>query len=253
MDQNETLEIQFTFQKSDETRVEGAKKWISLLANLSNEGPYFRDIVSPDTDEELQDIEGKSLFDEDYIDWSVKLSSEAHQEWLDEGGDSSFSEAGFAEYGQSRSVAGRDRRWVSSLAYIWNQQHEPDQFSISIEQPFLDPAPDLPFLQTLLTRVHDWRPVQHMVAGGRSALFSSRAFDDKQTVGWASWWPRPIPPEALRRAHLSAPMLGGTFVASTPEPFDYTQEPQVRAMQDLDVDLNEAGVLRPLTDIPLIP
>ncbi len=249
MDERDTLHIAFTLTKADEypEPIAYRASYYAFLADLKKISAHFEALIAPFSRDDEPGFVDTPILDPNLPSLANEFARGTDLEGLSRG------EVGHTDVisrAQPRSATGRD---ITVIAHSWGSSVRHDGLKVSLRLPFLNPAPDLPFLQTLLTRIHDWRPVQHMVAGGRSALFSSRVFEDKQTVGWASWWPRPIPPEALRRAHLVTPMLGGTFVASTPEPFDYTQEPQVRAMQDLDVDLNEAGVLRPLTEIPLIP
>ncbi len=254
MDNRDRLIVIFSFPRSEDSFETGVEAWIDLIGKLQTLDPHFANVVSPMTAADGEGITGLPFDAADFLARKQALRQEAMRDAMEqEGEEAEMIGLPNVVTGISRATTAGAERWVTDITYRWNGAWDVDQLSLSIRLPFLQPPPDVSLIKSLLALVANWRELTHMIAAGNSTLGDIRVFDDKQTVGWASWWPRPIPPEALRRAHLATPMLGGTFVASTPGPFDYTQEPQVRAMQDLDVDLNEAGVLQPLEDIPLIP
>jgi hypothetical protein len=81
----------------------------------------------------------------------------------------------------------------------------------------------------------------------------------RQGIGWMGWLPFTLTPADVPEAALVVPMNGGTFIQSVPDfwqaphlprqPDAVRDEVTIRRVQDVEIRLNQLGVLPTAADL----
>ncbi len=106
----------------------------------------------------------------------------------------------------------------------------------------------------IVETIINWRRPLYLWGGdakfwyGKHGVFSP----DRTVANWFCWVPQQVEPSQIPSAAIVRPMLGGTLIVSLERYFNIDHLEAVRRVNDVEVEMNAAGILPHHTDLSTV-
>ena len=96
-----------------------------------------------------------------------------------------------------------------------------------------------------------WRRPLYLWSGDEKYWYDGKGvFDPDRTIAnWFCWVPQQVDPSLIPSAALVRPMLDGTLIVTSQQYFNIDDEAAIHRANDVEVEMNEAGILPSLDEL----
>jgi len=103
----------------------------------------------------------------------------------------------------------------------------------------------------IIETIINWRRPIYLWSGDEKYWHDGKGiFDPERTIAnWFCWVPQQVDPSLIPSASLVRPMLDGTLIVTSDQYFNIDDEPAIHRANDVEMEMNEAGILPHQSDL----
>jgi len=147
-----------------------------------------------------------------------------------------------------------DGRQITNISYRWGGRQGDNFQRLEYEKwggIIQSEGAGLNLWLRIVETIINWKYPQFLWCGDDAYFRKGKGVfnPDRTIANWFCWTPQQVDPDLIPSAALVRPMLDGTLIVTSEQYFNIDDEAAIHRANDVEVEMNEAGILPSLDDL----